>query len=75
MTPILRVAVASGLMFGALALLPPAAAAQFAEKKVLTTPRVLPGYAATRPAQVPHERRVCADSVMAEGKKFNVWGT
>jgi glc operon protein GlcG len=36
MTPILRVAVASGLMFGAVALLPSAAAAQFAEKKVLT---------------------------------------
>jgi hypothetical protein len=36
MTPILRVAMASGLMFEAVALLPPAAAAQFAEKKVLT---------------------------------------
>jgi hypothetical protein len=36
MTSITRVAVASGLMFGAVALLPPAAAAQFAEKKVLT---------------------------------------
>jgi glc operon protein GlcG len=36
MTSITRIAVASGLMFGAVALLPPAAAAQFAEKKVLT---------------------------------------
>jgi hypothetical protein len=36
MTPILRVAMASGLMFEAVALLPLAAAAQFAEKKVLT---------------------------------------
>jgi hypothetical protein len=36
MTPILRVAVAGGLMFGAVALLPSAAAAQFAEEKVLT---------------------------------------
>jgi hypothetical protein len=36
MTPILRVAMASGLMFEAIALLPSAAAAQFAQKKVLT---------------------------------------
>jgi glc operon protein GlcG len=36
MTSVMRIAVASGLMFGAVALLPPAAAAQFAEKKVLT---------------------------------------
>jgi hypothetical protein len=36
MTPIVGIAVASGLLFGAVALLPSAAAAQFAEKKVLT---------------------------------------
>jgi glc operon protein GlcG len=36
MTSIMRIAVASGLMFGAIVLLPPVAAAQFAEKKVLT---------------------------------------
>jgi glc operon protein GlcG len=32
----MRIAVASGLVFGAVALLPPSATAQFAEKKVLT---------------------------------------
>jgi glc operon protein GlcG len=32
----MRIAVASGLVFGVVALLPPAATAQFAEKKVLT---------------------------------------
>ena len=32
----MRTAVASGLVFGAIALIPPAAVAQFAEKKVLT---------------------------------------
>jgi glc operon protein GlcG len=32
----MRIAIASGLLFGAVALFPPAATAQFAEKKVLT---------------------------------------
>jgi glc operon protein GlcG len=32
----MRIAVASGLVFGAVALLPPSATAQFAEKEVLT---------------------------------------
>ena len=32
----MRIAFACGLVFGAVALLPPAATAQFAEKKVLT---------------------------------------
>jgi hypothetical protein len=67
MTPILRVAVASGLMLGPIVMLPPAAAAQFAEKKVLT-PEIARKVITAAEA-------VAARNHLAGGRrqKFNVW--